>query len=226
MRLLVGVLLLAFAIPGRRASAEEKHFALFFAYQNYAGQPMSTHSFIEFIRADVQPNAPPTILQRDTISWMADDGKVRLLSIRAEQGRNASLDETLALATGRRVSAWGPYELTPCAYSMAMNRKAELESGAIGYKAAVVLPGKGRRLANCVHAAGEIDPADGRVARFELQFGDNATRQLVRHYARRGYLCSPHCPRDDVFSALGLDGRCIRRLNDWDQHALGRMLSR
>ena len=105
----------------------------------------------------------------------------------------------LPLATGRRVTAWGPYELTPCAYSMAMNRKAELESGAISYKAAVVLPGRGKRLANCVHAAGEIDPAEGRVAQFELQFGDNATRQLVRHYARRGYLINPHCPRDDVF---------------------------
>src|SRR4051794_22291611 len=111
MRLLVGVLLLAFAIPGRRAAAEERYFALFFSYQNYSGQAISTHSFIEFIRADVQPNTLPTILQRDAISWLPSSGNLRLLAIHPEEGRNATLDETLDRARCLRVRAWGPYEL-------------------------------------------------------------------------------------------------------------------
>jgi len=226
MRLVAAVLLIAALFPSKKAAAEERYFALFLAHQTVDRRVDEAHSFIEFIRADVQPDAPPVILQRDTISWLPCDGKVRLLAAHPEAGCNLSLDKTLERAGGRRISAWGPYELTPAAYRMALNRKAELESGVLGYKAAVVVPIRGRRMANCVHAAGEIDPDEGRVIQFELQYGDNAARQLVRHYVRRGDLCNPHLPHDDVYAALGLEGWDIRRRNDWDRRFLGGIAAR
>ena len=221
MRLLAAVLLIAALLPAKRAAADERYYALFFAHQTPSWRAEGSHTYVEFIRAEASAGAPPIILQRDTISWLPRDGRMRLLAAHPEEGRNASLEETLQLAGCRRVSAWGPYELTPCAYQKAIQRKAELDSGVIGYKAAVVVPFRGRRVANCVHAPGEIEPNQGRELQFQLQYGDNAACQLVRHYVKRGYLCNPHLPHDDVYVALGLEGRDIRRRNDWDRSVLG-----
>src|SRR4051812_23543075 len=94
------------AIPISNSLADERYFALFFAHQTPDRRSEEAHTYIEFIRAEVQPGAPPIILQRDTISWLPSNTIVRLHALRPEPGHNFTLEETLQLAEGKNVFAW------------------------------------------------------------------------------------------------------------------------
>jgi hypothetical protein len=217
MRFAVAVFLTAWAVPAGSAEAAEKYFAHFFAFEDGKHRPEDCHTFVEFIRAEIQPGVPPIILQRDLISWLPANSVVRVRAVRAELGRNHTLEETLALVDSRglRLMSWGPYEMTPRAYGLALARKAELESGVIDYKAIDVFT-IANRSANCMHAAAEIDPQAKRIGEYNIKYGDDATRQVIRYYVRRGFLCNPCCVREDVFQVLGYDGRRIERRHDWE----------
>lgn len=216
MRIAVAAILAASTISTAPAWGEEKHFVLFFAYEDCRGRVENSHTFVEFIRAEVSPNAPPTILQRDVISWFPANGKVRIHTLRAEPGRNATLDETLAIVDSRgfKLISWGPYELKPCVYRLALQRKQELESGTVTYKAIDRFT-LANRSANCVHAAADLDSNARHIGEFNVKFGENATKQVIRHYVHSEYLCNKCVVRDDVFAVLGFAGRCIDRRHDW-----------
>lgn len=216
MRFAVAVIVAASTISPDRANGEEKHFALFFAYQDCRGRVENSHTFVEFIRADLQPNVPPTILQRDVISWFPANGKVRIHTFRAEAGRNATLEETLGIVDSRgfHLMSWGPYELKPCAYRLALRRKEELESGRVAYKAIDRFT-LANRSANCVHAVADLGPDTRHIGEFNVRFGESATKQVIRHYIHSDYLCNKCVVRDDVFAVLGFAGRCIDRRHDW-----------
>ena len=224
MRLVAAVLLIAVLCPSRRASADERYFALFFAHQTTDTQAEEAHTYIEFIRAEMQPNGPPIILQRDTISWLPENTIVRLHAVRSETGRNFTLEETLQLGAGKDVYAWGPYELTCQAYRFALSRKAQLESGSIKYKAIDVIPGQSRYTSNCIHGAAEINPEARRIGQYNIKFGEYATKQAIRYYVSQGFLINPCMPYNDVYDQLGLDGRDINRRNDWTPNIVIRTL--
>jgi len=217
MRLVVAVLLTAGALPLGRAEAAVKYFAVFFAFEDDKHRPELCHTFVEFIRAEVEPGAPPVILQRDLISWLPASGIVRVHAIRAELGKNYSLEETFAIADARglRLLSWGPYEMTPRAYGLALDRKAELESGSVDYKAIDIFT-IANRSANCMHAVAEIDPQARRIGEYNIKYGDDATRQVIRYYVRRKFLCNPCCVRQDVFQVLGYDEGRLERRHDWE----------
>ncbi|HVJ82912.1 MAG TPA: hypothetical protein VNC50_17725 [Planctomycetia bacterium] len=193
------------------ARAEERHYVVFFAHECDRGHKQQSHSYAEFIRSEIREGAAPVILQRDAISWLPADGRVRFLAARPEPGRNCSLDETLVLACGKHVYAWGPYELSSQAYQLALLQRARLESGAVWYKAIDVVPGQKRHAANCVHALAEVDPCARRQGQYNFKCGERATLQVIRHYGRCGFLCDPCRTHDAVWCALGLDGRGIAR---------------
>jgi hypothetical protein len=224
MRLLAAVLLVAVLCPPRRASAEERYFALFFAHQTPDTKPEEAHSYVEFIRAEVQPNCPPIVVQRDTISWLPCNAIVRLHALRPEPGHNFTLEESLQLGRGKHIFAWGPYEMTCKAYRFALSRKAHLESGAMMYKAIDVIPGQSRYSANCIHGMAEIDPDARRIGQYNIKYGEYATRQAIRHYVSQGFLINPCLPYDDIYAQLGLEGRCIDRRNDWEPNLVVRIL--
>jgi hypothetical protein len=226
MRLALTITIAAFCLPCVEVVAAEKMFAVFFAMQDAERRPEEAHTFVEFVRAEVNVGMPPIILQRDAISWLPSNLIVRLRALRPEPGRNLTLDETLELGSskGLEILAWGPYEMTGGAYRHALARKAQLESGEMEYKAIDVIPGQSRTSTNCMHAAAEIDRQARRVGQYNVKYGEFATRQVIRHYVKQGYLCNPCSPHEDVWQALGLDGRCIDRRNDWPPNAVGKIL--
>jgi len=219
------VALAALACMGRVAGAGERYYVLFFAHQTPDQRPEEAHSYADFIRAEVVDGAPPIILQRDTISWLPCTGVVRLRALSPEPGRNFGLEETLdRFAGGKHVFAWGPYEMTPHAYQLAMARKARLDSGEILYRALDLVPGQTRRTSNCIHAMAEIDPEARRMGQYNVKYGDAATKQAIRHYVVGGFLCNPCLPHDEIWLQLGLEGRPINRRNDWEPKGIGRVL--
>jgi hypothetical protein len=224
MRLLAAVLLVATLCPSRKAAAEERYFALFFAHQTDRYQPEQAHTYVHYIKAFMQPDGFPVVLERSTISWLPCNADVRLYALKPEPGKNFSLDETLALGLGKHILAWGPYEMTPYAYGLAMAKIAQLQSGRVLYRATDVTLGFNERSANCIHAAAEIDPDSPRIGQYNVKFGDRATRQVIRAYVQRGFLCNPCVPREDVWSQLGLDGYPIDRRNDWQPNGIVKVL--
>jgi hypothetical protein len=225
MRTLAAVLLVAIVCPSHRANADERYFVLFFAHQTPDTRAEEAHTYAEFIRAEVQEGCAPIIVQRDTISWLPCTGVVRLTAVHPETGHNFTLDETLDRFTaGKQVFAWGPYQLTPNAYRLAMNRKALLESGELLYRAIDVIPGQTRRTTNCIHAVAEIDPDARRMGQYNIKYGEYATKQAIRHYVTSGFLCGPCTPHDEIWMQLGLDGRGICRRNDWEPTGIGKVL--
>ncbi|HVJ80092.1 MAG TPA: hypothetical protein VNC50_03390 [Planctomycetia bacterium] len=204
-----------------QACAAERYFALFFAYQSCDRKPEESHTFVEFIRAEVNAGVPPVILERNTISWLPRTLIVRIRAWRSEPGRNLTLDETFAAARCKEILAWGPYELTCEAYRLAMIRKRLLESGAMMYKAVDNIPGQSDKFTNCVHAVAEIDPDARRIGQYNVKYGEYATRQVIRHFERQDFLINPCAPHDDVYRALGLDDRRIDRRNDWPDRGNG-----
>lgn len=225
MRLVVAALLVAALCPAKKAAAQERYFALFFAHQTPDRRAEEAHTYVEFIRTAAPEAACPVVVQRDTISWLPCTGVVRLRALHPEQGCNYTLEETLSrFAQGKHVFAWGPYEMTPQAYQLALARKAQLERGELQYRAIDVVPGQTRRTTNCIHAVAEIDPEARRMGQYNIKYGDQATIQAIRHYVAGGFLCNPCTSHEDVWNQLGLEGRSINRRNDWEPNVLGKVL--
>jgi len=134
--------------------------------------------------------------------------KVRALRLRAQQGVNLDLEATLAYVLQReRVSKWGPFEITQTLYDRALERKPELESGAVKYKA--IDPNFGPRaryVSDCIHGISDIDPDYGRFRYRETRrFGEAATHWIAYQFISRGQRINLEENLDWINHQLGLD---------------------
>lgn len=112
-----------------------------------------------------------------SISWMPATLIVRIVA-RPEPGINLTYEQTLALARskGALVVQYGPYRINPFFYNAFLARVAQLNSGAILYKAndRDTYP----MAVNCIHAVSGIV---GRL-RTGMTWGRLATEQVINYF--------------------------------------------
>lgn len=154
--------LLTLATAGAARSGEA-YYLVMLASQRTPNDPNYSHTFATFVRTFWEGDGPcvgPVSLEALTISWLPDNGVVRLHALLPECGRNYGLDETirLALRDKERVSLWGPYQVEPDLYYRALRQIAVLNSGQVQYKANDTCR-HSDRVSNCIHAVSTV--ADG-----------------------------------------------------------------
>jgi hypothetical protein len=192
------------------AQAEERYYVLIFGSESTPRVPRYTHTWATFVKASGEDPDASTyhIDEVSTISWLPANLKVRALRLRAEEGVNLDLETTLFhILPRQRVSQWGPFQISQELYEGAVARKAELESGAVKYKASD--PNFGPRVpyvSNCIHAITDLDPEFGRLYYLELRrFGEAASHWAAHQLVFRGRRINPEENLDWINQGLGLD---------------------
>lgn len=148
-----------------------RYFLIVWAYQGPDDDLVHAHTFTSFYRGS---DLSRGIVRPATISWLPASRAVQPFG--AERGHNYSLDQTLRMAcqSGRRVKAWGPYEIRSELFQRAMRRMQLLESGNIGYSMINDLP----KAMNCISASGDITPTPLQTG---ILWGEAASAEVVRH---------------------------------------------
>lgn len=189
-------------ISATPTGGERFHLILFTA-QDAIKAPRETHTWAVMIRS-----VAGRIADTQSISWMPSDLKIKTWQLHVEPATNLAFDETIRwtlMKSRQRISVWGPYEAEPQLYARFVARKAQLESGVIGYQCLDFLGEAALRRngVNCVHA---LAPIQGPMSGDILQpYGDVSGRYFVDNLRRRGAI-GPYDPANDrLLSALGLD---------------------
>ena len=172
--LIIAVALLICAIVPARSHErllEGSYFLVVWSYGGIGHLPGASHTFASFYDGSdlaVGRVAPATV------SWLTETTIFYLFG--SHKGRNFSLAQTLSMAclSGKRVRAFGPYEITPELYRRGLERIKLLRSGRIAYNGS----GLHSRGMNCIQAAGDLTNSSfypGPV------WGLAASRSVVRH---------------------------------------------
>ena len=202
-------LVLASAAWESDARAEERYYIIIFGSQSTPRLARYTHTWATFVKASGE--GPDSCMYHIdevfTISWLPANLKVRALRLWAQQGVNLDLGTTLAYVLQReRVSEWGPFQISPRLYYRALQRKAELESGSVKYKA--IDPNFGPRaryVSDCIHAITDIDPEYDRSYYREVRrFGEAASHWLAYQFVSRGRFINLGENLDWINQRLGL----------------------
>jgi hypothetical protein len=203
-------LLLASFGWGSAAQSEEHYYVIIFGSQSTPRLPRYTHTWGTFVKAGGEgPDSSSYHIDVViTISWLPANLAVRSLRLRAEEGVNFDLEATLAYVLPReRVSEWGPFQISKELYDRAVERKAELESGMVKYKA--IDPNFGpraRSISDCIHGITDLDPEFGRLCYLETRrFGEAASHWAAYQFVTRGRRVNPEENLDWINQRLGLD---------------------
>src|ERR1051325_1300485 len=142
----IAVGLLGLLLPVQ-ARADAYYVLVFGGQRAYVNSPIKTHSWATFIHHTSEGR-----VQYFTISWLAASGNLKLLKP-AEQGRNYTLEETLAYCRENRmeIAIWGPYQIKADLFDRAILQKARLDKGEALYKMFDSGSPTGE-VSNCVHA--------------------------------------------------------------------------
>ena len=193
----------SFAIlPPMTMSDGERYYVMVFASQKNTINPNHTHSFAAFIK--VTETKREKRIEHHTISWMSDSGKVKLLKLFPETGRNLGLHETIQWAMDRKqtISFWGPYEIHPELYHLARQQIAGLEQTRKKYKTLDSFYPT-RKTSNCIHAISDI--AGNKRLRVASPFwGNTASYWVLRRYVKQGYVLDANTEHCWLLEPLGL----------------------
>jgi hypothetical protein len=164
-------------------------------------RPTKGHTFIALVRVETAPGCPPRVSDFHSLSWLPVTMKIRALAMRAEQGRNVPLDETLAycLQAGGHVCAWGPYLVRPELAATIRERIATVE-GQFRYKGGCFL--SPRNVCDCARSVEEMLRSDRRFIGV-CGYGAAAASSVVRTFSPG--LVEPHQTHVWVGTLLGLD---------------------
>jgi len=203
-------LLLASVAFESAARAEERCYVIVFGSQSTPRLPRYTHTWATFVKAsgEGEDSSKYHVNEVFTISWLPADLVVRSLRLRAQQGVNLDLEATLAYVLEReRVSEWGPFQISQRLYEQALERKAELESGSVKYKA--IDPNFGPRVryvSDCIHGITDLDPDHDRSYYREVRrFGEAASHWVAYQFVTRGQFVNLGENLDWINQRLGLD---------------------
>src|SRR5262249_16562901 len=177
LRFLPSSILLCLAVLAPPAPAGEAHFVLVFGSERPFMQLRYAHSFATFVRVVGDLGRPDACyVEAFTISWLPQDGHIRPFALLPECGRNFGLEETLRLvqAEGERVAVWGPYQIVPELYQLALAQKTRLESGAVCYKA-IDTGYATERVSNCIHALSDVVEGGPRLRVGTPGWGETAS---------------------------------------------------
>lgn len=128
------------------------------------------------------------------------------LPLRAELGRNLTLEETLRWTAQNHmhVSEWGPYAIEEDFYWRVYQEHTRFENGEYRYRA-IDSPRLDDVTSDCIHAVTDIDQRDSRLRYRILSSGDRVTLKFVRTLRQRGRLMDPPEDTSWLDAALGLD---------------------
>jgi len=194
------------------ARAEDAFFLMVFGSQRPGiNQPRYTHSFATFVRVkEMNGRLEPNHVEGFTISWFPATLEIVVARVRPECGCNVDLHSSLAWARKNelRTSMWGPYQIDKALYFRALERKAELESGAICYRAADIGP-PSDKVSNCIAALSVL-----AVGQRPLEIGLFGWGEPASYFITRAYTpwivdsCRTH---DWLIDRLALRGQCLVR---------------
>lgn len=204
------MVLFLFACTGRANGAPNQYFVLVFASERDGRSMNYSHTWATFVKATA---ALPQgfILETHTISWLPENGMIRVAALLPEPGRNFNLQSTFtwALDSGQRIFMWGPYQINQDLYRRALAQQALLESGVVRYKA-IDTGRRSDRVSNCVHAVTGV-PDGHRLRVTSLQWGETASALVTREM--EPWLINPCQTHDWLVCALGLNRYPIVRRN-------------
>jgi hypothetical protein len=191
------------------APENERYFVIVFGSQTTPRVARYTHTWATVVKVTELPGCTQPAVEEHTISWLPDSLDIRIWRLRVEPASNLELHATIehVLATGQRVSMWGPYEMWGGLYTRFMTQKAFLDSGAVGYQALDTVGEAARKGdgCDCFHALSDMDPLFDR-RRYPLRyFGDEASLNIVRQVHEVPLLIRPRQTHDWLIPALGLD---------------------
>lgn len=148
-----------------------RYFVVVWAYQGPDDDLTHAHTFTSFYRG---LDLAKGIVRPATISWLPASRAVQPFGV--EKGHNFSLHQTLRMAcqAGRRIRAWGPYEIRSELYRRAMRRIELLKTAKVRYAMINALP----KAMNCIAASGDITPKPLEAG---VLWGEAASAEVAHH---------------------------------------------
>jgi hypothetical protein len=185
-------------------ATQPRYYFILFGGQSVPFIPRTSHTWATYVKAT--PTVGSVVLDAVTISWLPVDGDVRVRNLRPVQGKNHTLDETLAVMMRHRtvMSIWGPYEIDGPRYELAVRQAELLESGRVRYR---VIDSFRRNplISHCVHAVTYADPVLNGAIQPVLRVGEPGTSHLAARFARCGAFVGLPQTHDWLIPALGLE---------------------
>ncbi len=197
----------AVLLAANSAQAGVRYYMLIFGAQTRPKIPRFTHTFCTIVQVtDPPPGCADFRIEAHTISWLPQTLKIHPYRLRAEPGRNLTLEETLSWSAQHHmhVSEWGPYAIEEDFYWRVYREYTRFENGEFLYRA-IDPPRRGDIAADCIHAVTDIDQRDSRLTYLVLGSGDAVTRKFVRILRQRGRLMVPPEDMSWLNTVLGLD---------------------
>lgn len=182
-----------------------RYFFILYGGQSLPFKPRTAHTWATFVKAT--PDAAGVIgVESFTISWLPATGDVKPWRLRAETGKNFTLEETFVIAAEQkdRVSMWGPFEIDATRYELAVVQAQLLESGAVRYRAIDSFT-RNIWIEHCVHAVTYADPILKERIQPVLQVGEPGTSRLAERYLKSGAFIGGAVTHDWVLTATGAD---------------------
>lgn len=165
--------------PSLPSPAGHHYYVTIFGSEQNPLRFKRTHTFATITHLHETPDGP--VVENSTISWMPATLNIRPFALRPEPGVSLTQEESLrwAESKGLRTSVWGPFEIPERRYYLYMARKAELESGAIAYRATGAWA-REQPVSNCGQSFSRVTTA-GQYYRQPTPFpGEQGTSELVR----------------------------------------------
>jgi hypothetical protein len=195
------------AVPAAAQTPPGDHYYMtLFGAQSVPFRTRNTHTFAEFTRTVPTP-AGEAVVESHTVSWLPATLRVRPLALRPEPGVNLTLQQTFDWvgSFAGRVSVWGPYEIGPDRYFPAVARKAELESGAVAYRAVGGFT-RSAPVSNCGQSFSRAGPVVGkRFWQPTPAAGESGTTHLAERYLNAGAFLNPTVKHTALLPAIGAD---------------------
>lgn len=184
-----------------RAQADTYYVIVFGGQPPGFKSPKRSHTWATFIHL-----CPDGRAEEFTISWLPQTGQVRPLALRPEPGRNYGLHETVDFCrkNGMEMRAWGPYQMEPMLWNLAVAHKDRLDSS-VQYKAND-MGARDMRISNCIHAVAAMMREPGQrapiVKTAPVDWGESGSYWTT--LALAPYFIDPCCVHYDVMRRLGL----------------------
>lgn len=197
---IVAAALLSTPAPAPVAEAPRYFFIL------YAGQSVPFRARTAHTWATGVKTVGGVVVETITVSWLPADGNVQPLRIRPVEGKNWSLEDTLAIMARNHcnISVWGPYEVEASRWEKAQEHRKYLESGEVRYRA-IDSFNLNKEIVNCVHAVTYAHPVLDRRIQPVIRVGEPGTSRLAAMYLRAGSWPGYPETHDWILAALGVD---------------------
>ncbi|WZO99504.1 hypothetical protein EP7_001111 [Isosphaeraceae bacterium EP7] len=200
---IVALLLVGFSAATARA--DDRYFLLIFGSQSSPKVLRRTHTWATFVRAVGEgPDLSTYSLEVNTISWLPATLKVRVWSLKPEQGVNFDLEQSLnfVYSEGESVTMWGPFVIAPQVYERSLRVREVAESGTAQYRA--ISSGRDMLISDCIHAVAAVDPQLGRNHYPLIRIGKPASRYIARQMMMRSQFDQYQYENSWLIERLGL----------------------